>query len=235
MSEFMSVLDGQYAMNYRQVFKGRGYVFQGRYKSILVEEEKYLRMVIVYVLLNLVRAGFVHSPYDYRWSSIGEYYTGRVSGVVENRLVEEVFGDRKELDNLLREWLDKEDISVKDTRFGKILGDEVFIEKSLQRFDRRREQGVSKRMRHKEANFESPDSLIRRFEIDKGIRLDEIDCKTKGGRILRYDLLRLLKEQAGLQYKQIILYKPFSNLKFGSLGQMYKRAKQRERGESKKR
>ncbi len=71
MSEFMRALDGQYAMNYRKVSKSRGYVFQDRYKSILVEEGKHLMVLIIYVLLNPVRAGLVHNPFDYRWSSIG--------------------------------------------------------------------------------------------------------------------------------------------------------------------
>jgi putative transposase len=230
ISGFMRALDGQYALNYRWANKGKGYVFQGRYRSMLIAEGTYLRRVIVYVLLNSVRAGLVHSPYDYRWSSIGEYYTGGESEIVENRFVEELFGEKEELDDMLREGLAREDVAVKDTRIGKILGDKAFIQESMQRFERRKKGGVSKRMRYKEDNFELPDNLIRKFEIDKGIRVNEIDCNTKGGRMLRYELLRLLKEQGGLGYKEIVRYVPFSTLKFSSLGQMYKRAKQRETG-----
>lgn len=229
MSEFMRVLDGQYALHYRGALKGKGYVFQDRYKSILIGEGKYLRTVIIYVLLNPVRGGITRNPYEYRWSSICEYYTGHASGVVVNSFVEELFGGKEELDNLLRERLAVEEMAVRDTRLGKILGDDAFIEKSLHRFNRRREQGQSKGMRYGEEKSEAPDCLIRKFEIEKGIRLDQIDYDTKAGRMIRYELLRLLKEQGGMKYRQIVLLKPFSNLKFSSLGQMYKRAKERGR------
>ncbi len=145
---------------------------------------------------------------------------------MKNEFVEELFGDRRGLRNLLREWVNKEDIPVEYTRFGKVLGDAPFIRKSLQRFDRRKEVGISKRMRHREDIYELPDNLIRKFEIDKGTKIDEIDFSSKAGRKLRYELIKLLKEQAGLRYKEIVLYEPFCNLKFASLGQMYKRAKE---------
>ncbi|TES93004.1 MAG: hypothetical protein E3J87_03260 [Candidatus Cloacimonadota bacterium] len=234
MSELMRVLDGQYAMNYRGTQKGKGYVFQDRYKSTLIGEDKYLKIAIIYVLLNSVRAGLVENPYDYRWSSINEYFTGMVSDTVENRFVEELFSDKDEFNNLLKEWAGREGMPVKETRVGKVLGDGAFITKAVHRFDRRKKIEASKRMRHMEADFELPDSLIKRFEIDKGIRVDEIDYNSKAGRAFRYELLRLLKEEGGLEYKEIVEYKPFSNLKFSSLGQMYKRAKAKER-ERKKR
>jgi len=46
-----------------------GHLFQGRFKSILVEEGDYLIELIRYVHLNPVRAGIVSKPEDYRWSS----------------------------------------------------------------------------------------------------------------------------------------------------------------------
>jgi putative transposase len=228
LSEFMRVLDGQYAMNYRRMVEGKGYVFQNRYKSTLIGEDKYLKIVIVYVLLNPVRAGLVKNPYDYRWSSIGEYFGGNLSDIVDNRFVEELFGDREEFTNLLNEWSTKEGIPVDNTRVGKVIGGKEFIKKALNKFDRRKKSEDSKGMRIEDSNFESADSLIRKFEIDKGMKIDEIDYNTKEGRALRYELLILLKEQGGLQYKEIVGHKPFSNLKFSSLGQIYKRAKKRK-------
>lgn len=229
MSEFMRLLDGQYAMNYRCIIEGKGYVFQNRYKSTLIGDDRYLKIVIVYVLLNPVRAGLAKSPYDYRWSSINEYFNGRVSDIVDNRFVEELFGDRKEFNNLLNEWLGKEEMSVENTRIGGVLGDKKFIKKALNRFDRRKKTGKSKRMRVEDIKFESADNLIRKFEIDKGMKIDEIDYNTKEGKSLRYELIIILKEQGGLQYKEIVRYKPFSNLKFNSLGKMYKRAKEKKK------
>jgi len=227
MPQLMRILDGQYAMNYRSMVKGKGYVFQDRYKSTIIGEDKYLKIVIIYVLLNPVRAGLVKNPYDYRWSSINDYFTGGISDIVENRFVEELFADKDVFDDLLEEWAGKDIIPVKETNIGKVMGDEAFIRKALYKFNRRRKSEVSKRMRQNEMDFELPDRLIKRFEIAKGIKVDEMNCNSKEGRVLRYELLRLLKEQGGLEYKEIVGYKPFNNLRFNSLGQMYKRAKER--------
>ena len=53
-----------------------GHVFQGRYKAILVEADRYLLELVRYIHLNPVRAGFVKDPADYPWSS-HRAYVGR--------------------------------------------------------------------------------------------------------------------------------------------------------------
>ncbi len=58
---------------YTQKFNGRhrriGHLFQGRYKSIVVDRENYLLELCRYVVLNPVRAGMVNKPGDWKWSS----------------------------------------------------------------------------------------------------------------------------------------------------------------------
>jgi putative transposase len=46
-----------------------GHLFQGRYKAILVEKDRYLLELCRYVVLNPVRAGMVRLAREYRWSS----------------------------------------------------------------------------------------------------------------------------------------------------------------------
>src|SRR5690606_21228096 len=56
------------AFNYRH---GRsGTLWQGRFKSCLVDTDRYLLTVIRYIELNPVRAAMVARPEDYRWSSV---------------------------------------------------------------------------------------------------------------------------------------------------------------------
>jgi REP element-mobilizing transposase RayT len=50
-----------------------GHVFQGRYRSELVEDETYLWSVTRYVHLNPVRAGLVDRPEEWPWSSFPGY------------------------------------------------------------------------------------------------------------------------------------------------------------------
>ena len=46
-----------------------GHLFQGRFKSILVEKDSHLLELLRYVVLNPVRAALVHSPCEWAWSS----------------------------------------------------------------------------------------------------------------------------------------------------------------------
>ena len=46
-----------------------GTLWEGRYRSSLIESERYLLACMGYIDLNPVRAGMVEQPQDYRWSS----------------------------------------------------------------------------------------------------------------------------------------------------------------------
>jgi hypothetical protein len=46
-------------------------LFQGRFKSIVVDRDAYLLELCRYVVLNPVRAGMVEQPEEYVWSSYG--------------------------------------------------------------------------------------------------------------------------------------------------------------------
>ncbi|MEX1166576.1 MAG: transposase [Hydrogenophaga sp.] len=46
-----------------------GTLWEGRYRSTLIETERYLLVCMAYMDLNPVRAGMVLAPLEYRWSS----------------------------------------------------------------------------------------------------------------------------------------------------------------------
>ncbi|MFQ5458979.1 MAG: transposase [Myxococcota bacterium] len=50
-----------------------GHVFQGRYKALLVDRDRYLLALVRYIHQNPVKAGLVARPEDYRWSSHRAY------------------------------------------------------------------------------------------------------------------------------------------------------------------
>jgi putative transposase len=53
-----------------------GTLWEGRYKSTLIQAERYLLACMVYIDLNPVRAGMVASPAEFPWCSY-LHYTGR--------------------------------------------------------------------------------------------------------------------------------------------------------------
>lgn len=65
----MRRLNGVYTQAFNRRHQRVGHVFQGRYKSILVDKDSYLLELCRYVVLNPVRAGMVANPDQWAWSS----------------------------------------------------------------------------------------------------------------------------------------------------------------------
>jgi len=73
LTDGMHYLNSSYANWFRTKYKIAGAVFQGRYRSVLVEEDNYALMLSAYIHLNPVRAGMVKRIEEYRWSSFLDY------------------------------------------------------------------------------------------------------------------------------------------------------------------
>ena len=54
-----------------------GHLFQGRYKALLVDQERYLLALIRYIHLNPIRAGIVKELAEFPWSSHAAYLGGK--------------------------------------------------------------------------------------------------------------------------------------------------------------
>jgi hypothetical protein len=73
ISPFMKLLKQCYSISYNHRHSRVGTLWEGRYVSILVENEsRALAVIAAYIDLNPVRAGIVKDPADYRWSGYGE-------------------------------------------------------------------------------------------------------------------------------------------------------------------
>ena len=77
----LSVFLGELKQGFSRWFNGRGerkgYLWEDRFRSVLVEDGHAVRMVAAYIDLNPVRAGMVGAAGDYRWSGYGEAVAGR--------------------------------------------------------------------------------------------------------------------------------------------------------------
>ena len=65
----MQHLNGRYASGFNERHGRHGHLFGERYRSILIEDERYLLSVCRYVVLNPVRAGICSHPAQWPWSS----------------------------------------------------------------------------------------------------------------------------------------------------------------------
>jgi putative transposase len=74
--QMMQAVGRRYVRNYNLRHARTGTLWEGRYKSTLIQAERYLLACMVYLDLNPVRAGMVADPADYAWSS-HQHYIGR--------------------------------------------------------------------------------------------------------------------------------------------------------------
>jgi REP element-mobilizing transposase RayT len=228
MSDFFRQLNGNYGMIYRKLYGEHGYVFQGRYKSTLIQADAYLRLSIRYALLNPVRAGIVTEFDSYIWSSANEYFSEISSGIVDSQFVNELFSSKQDFLGFM-ELNPTEELLPRQTKYGEILGDSEFEKSAFEKFDRR-DKKLSigwKRSDDQEPIFNPVEKVIWEFEQKIGMPIEELDITTHEGKRLRGELLIHLKETAGLKYIEIIEIPPFDNLKLPSLGKLYRDAKVR--------
>ncbi|OGO77925.1 MAG: hypothetical protein A2Y23_04205 [Clostridiales bacterium GWB2_37_7] len=73
LSKAIKCINIKYAMSFNQNRDRIGHVFQDRFKSEIIEDDKYLLQVIRYIHNNPVAAKMVKLPEDYYWSSYNEY------------------------------------------------------------------------------------------------------------------------------------------------------------------
>lgn len=69
LSEMMQRIGRRFARLMNMRWGRTGTLFEGRFRSSLVDSEAHLLTCMSYIELNPVRAALVHSPGDYAWSS----------------------------------------------------------------------------------------------------------------------------------------------------------------------
>lgn len=81
ISLMMQSLGRRYVRYFNEQYRRSGTLWEGRFKSCLVQEEHYILAVYRYIEMNPVRAGMVTRPSDYHWSSYASNALGRVSAL----------------------------------------------------------------------------------------------------------------------------------------------------------
>jgi len=69
LSKIMQGLNQAYTIWFNKKYKKVGHLWQGRYKSMVIQKDKYMLDCLEYVELNPIRANISNSPFEYPWSS----------------------------------------------------------------------------------------------------------------------------------------------------------------------
>jgi REP element-mobilizing transposase RayT len=132
-----------FGTTYTQRFNRRhhrsGHLFQGRYKSIIIENDTYLLQLSYYIHRNPLRAGIVKRLAGYRWSSYKVYAYGRKTPEwLSTDLILSQFGDDHDCHRSYRKKVQKyaseEKSLFEDLRHGLILGSNQFVKKLSKKY-----------------------------------------------------------------------------------------------------
>ena len=82
LAQMMQAIGRSYVRYFNQAHDRTGTLWEGRYKSTVIQTERYLLACMVYIDLNPVRAGMCELAADYAWSSHGHYIGARQDKLV---------------------------------------------------------------------------------------------------------------------------------------------------------
>ena len=82
ISQMMKNLGQRYVQYVNRTYERTGCLWEGRFRSSIVDSEGYLMRCYRYVELNPVRAGIVQHPAHYAWSSYHANALGRACSIV---------------------------------------------------------------------------------------------------------------------------------------------------------
>lgn len=206
LSKILQGINQSYTAYFNKRYKTVGHLFQGRYKAILCDRDEYLLSLVKYIHLNPVRAKIAKAPDEYQWSGHHNYAKkSDKKGIVDEDQVLRMFTeDKTKARKLYRAFMDagitvrKDDIySTIDQR---ILGDERFADKIMERYD----EGIEQRRRKKEYRLSEIATVI---EEAYDITLGQIRQKGKDRGISKgRKLLSLVANEYGYKGKEIAEY-----------------------------
>jgi putative transposase len=83
ISRILQSVTVAHTWRYHKRHRSSGHVWQGRFKSPVIQDDGHLLVVLRYIEANPIRAGIVADPGDYRWSSYGQHGLGLADALLD--------------------------------------------------------------------------------------------------------------------------------------------------------
>jgi hypothetical protein len=181
-----------------------GHLFQGRFKSILVEADEYLKHLSRYIHLNPLRCNIIDNLEDYHWSSY-QAFVGKknIPAWLETDWILQLFGkNRKVAQKAYRDFSENIDHKkIKDPSSeiagGLILGSPDFVDWVKQTFlkpkpDDNELSGLADLKPRPSVN-----QVVQRVADSLGCSIDHIICKGKRQNVARDVAIYIARETTG--------------------------------------
>ena len=202
LSRIMQSLNTAYTVYYNVKRKRSGHLFQGRYKSILVDKDNYLLELTRYIHLNPVRAKIVDRPEKYRWSSYREYLKNNNEGLIDKAELFKYFKlSPVQYRKFVLDAIGKSTNPLADVYGGFILGKAAFIKDTLALLKEKVEGGD---YAHKKTiEGVDPDSIMREVAAYYKQDLEVLRKAKKKPLLAKKIAVYLLKRLTALTNKEI--------------------------------
>lgn len=224
LSRFMKEVNGRFGAHYRRSHGGDGVVFYDRFKSETLADSAELATWIVELMLLPVRENLVQSPDHYPWTSIHEVFPIPELHLSAGDQVEKLFSDAEILIEFLRNSWGVESLQqATGQRRGDIL---AYLCKQFRRL-----RGRIPPLKQLGGKIQTPEKsrdVIKAFEEEFSTRVSRLEDTGWETARLRGELLVRLRDVCGLTYQQIHKLRPFKQLELNSLGNLYRRARNRQ-------
>ena len=132
LGRWMRHVNGDYARYFNLRYRRVGHLWQGRYKAILVDGERYLLECSRYIHLNPNRARLTRPAERYRWSSYRNYVGGQsvVPWVEVDTVLESFGGDGRAYRKYCESGKGEKQVSPFERAVaGLVLGGEAFVQR----------------------------------------------------------------------------------------------------------
>jgi putative transposase len=155
ISETMKIVGSRYAQYINKKYKRTGTLWEGRHRSSLVQEDKYLLTCYRYIELNPVRAGMIKRPEEYSWSSYGANAWGDASWLSQHKEYRRLGRSQDErcyaYRELFRHQFNSDDLHLfrKAAHYSQPVGDDMFRKNIEQKYGiklGRQERGRPKKL-----------------------------------------------------------------------------------------
>lgn len=203
LSKIMQYLNTAYTVYYNTKRNKSGHLFQGRFKSIMVDEDEYFLELTRYIHLNPVRAKMVDRPENYRWSSYNGYINHKHDQYIDYQELNRCLGMKPAAyKEFVLSAIGKKDTLFDNIYAGFFLGSKDFIEGKLDQLKPQIESGdfAHKRKLKPEISIDDIiEAAAKVFNIDKNKIIAQRNSQSSTRKIAIYVARRI----TGLTNKQI--------------------------------
>ncbi|MCF8111882.1 MAG: transposase [Desulfobacteraceae bacterium] len=168
LSNAMQWLGTTYTLHCNTKNSKTGHLFQGRFKSILVENDQYLTQLSFYIHRNPLRAGLAGSLAEFKWSSYHYYvYPKTPPPWLKTDLILSMFHSHKDphkaYRSAIKQYAEQQSSPVEEIRHGFIYGSEKFADFIKDRYLAPQQQDTDLPHLNRVLRSEAPDSLAEKL------------------------------------------------------------------------